>query len=103
MTATEALKFIDEIEWCSLCRINKHCSDEMEQKCEDMRKTVVEALEKQATSDKASDNYEIVHCKECKHWYPDATVCTENVRRCGIANYLVGDKGFCIYGEKVEE
>lgn len=57
-------------------------------------KIAKKALEKQT---------EIVHCKECKHWVSDVTGCTENVKRCEFANWMVGENGFCVYGERCDK
>ena len=42
----------------------------------------------------------IVHCKDCKHWGTDIAGETENVKCCEYGKYMVGTKGFCVYGEK---
>lgn len=65
-----------------------HFADDVE--C-DALEMAIKALEKQA---------EIVHCKDCKHWVSDFAGCTESVKRCEFANWMVGENGFCIYGER---
>ena len=45
---------------------------------------------------------EIVHCKDCKHWiddYPYSNI----VKKCELAGYMVGEKGYCVYGQKLGE
>lgn len=42
----------------------------------------------------------IVHCKDCKHWGTGVTGETENVKCCEYGKYMVGENGFCVYGEK---
>lgn len=46
------------------------------------------------------DAVEVVRCRECKHWLKDVTVCSGFVGRCDFANYMVGAKGYCSYGER---
>lgn len=46
----------------------------------------------------------VVRCKDCKHWkHFDHLGCTDFVKVCGLANYMVGATGFCVYGEKRDE
>ena len=42
----------------------------------------------------------IVHCKDCKHWGTGAAGETENVKCCEYGKYMVGENGYCCYGEK---
>ena len=45
---------------------------------------------------------EIVRCKDCKHWiddYPYSNI----VKKCELAGYMVGEKGYCVYGQKLGE
>lgn len=44
----------------------------------------------------------IVHCKDCKHWGTGVAGETENVKCCEYGKYMVGDNGYCVYGEKKE-
>ena len=44
----------------------------------------------------------IVHCKDCKHWGTGIAGETENVKCCEYGKYMVGDNGYCCYGEKKE-
>ena len=44
----------------------------------------------------------IVHCKDCKHWGTDIAGETENVKCCEYGKYMVGENGYCVYGEKKE-
>ena len=39
---------------------------------------------------------EIVHCKDCKYWMR-----TRN--KCGLAGYLISERGYCLYGKKAGE
>lgn len=48
------------------------------------------------------DAVEVVRCKDCKHWLKDVAGCTENVGRCEWANWMVGENGYCVYGERKE-
>ena len=42
----------------------------------------------------------IVHCKDCKHWGTGIAGETENVKCCWYGKYMVGENGYCCYGEK---
>ena len=41
------------------------------------------------------------HCKDCKHWmdFPNCG-CTEFVKVCALAEYMIGQNGYCLYGER---
>ena len=41
---------------------------------------------------------EIVHCKDCKYWTG-----VYEIRKCGLAGYLIGERGYCLYGKAGEE
>ena len=41
----------------------------------------------------------IVHCKDCKHWGTGVPGETENVKCCEYGKYMVGENGYCVYGE----
>ena len=42
----------------------------------------------------------IVHCKDCKHWETGVAGETENIKCCEYSKYMVGENGYCCYGEK---
>ena len=42
----------------------------------------------------------LVHCKDCKHWGTGVAGETENVKCCEYGKYMVGENGYCVYGEK---
>ena len=42
----------------------------------------------------------IVHCKDCKHWGTGVAGETENIKCCEYGGYMVGENGYCVYGEK---
>ena len=42
----------------------------------------------------------IVHCKDCKHWGTGVAGETENVKCCEYGKYMVGENGYCVYGER---
>lgn len=47
------------------------------------------------------DAVEVVRCKDCKHWkHFDHLGCTDFVKVCGLANYMIGATGYCLYGER---
>lgn len=41
---------------------------------------------------------EIVHCKDCKYW-----IGTEDIKQCSLAGYLIGERGYCLYGVRAGE
>ena len=42
----------------------------------------------------------IVHCKDCKYWVTGVIGETENIKCCEYGGYMVGENGYCVYGEK---
>ena len=43
-------------------------------------------------------------CKECKYWkHFDHIGCTEFVKVCTLAYYMIGENGYCLYGERRED
>lgn len=42
----------------------------------------------------------ITHCKDCKHWGTGCGGETEHIKVCEYANYMVGENGYCVYGER---
>ena len=50
----------------------------------------------------AADVVEVpCRCKDCKHWmdFPNCG-CTDFVKVCALAEYMIGQNGFCLYGER---
>lgn len=45
----------------------------------------------------------VVRCKDCNHWKKDVPGCTDFVGRCGLANYMIGATGYCVYAERKAE
>lgn len=41
----------------------------------------------------------VVHCKDCRFWV-DYSKSTARVKKCEKGGYAIGDKGYCVYGEK---
>ena len=48
------------------------------------------------------DAVEVVRCKDCKHWSDGVSGCTDHVKCCAIGYYMVGENGYCVYGERRE-
>lgn len=50
------------------------------------------------------DAVPVVRCKDCKHWgkHDDVEVPgeTDHVKACEWAFWMVGENGFCVYGER---
>lgn len=47
------------------------------------------------------DAVPVVRCKDCKHW-KSCSGATEHVKCCEWAGYMVGENGYCVYGEVKE-
>ena len=45
---------------------------------------------------------EIVHCNDCKYWLR-TRIGEEELNQCGLAGYLIGGRGYCLYGEAGEQ
>ena len=45
---------------------------------------------------------EIVHCKDCKYWI-GTRIGEEELQQCGLAGYLIGGRGYCLYGKAGEQ
>lgn len=41
----------------------------------------------------------VVRCKNCEHWGTGVAGETEHVKCCEYAKYMVGENGYCVYGE----
>lgn len=59
-------------------------------------------IEEQLNFAPTIDAVPVVRCKECKHWRKDFAGCTEFVGCCDYANYMIGENGYCLYGERKE-
>lgn len=71
--------------------------------CEGMRLAIgscIGFLEIQPTVDAVP----VVRCKDCKHWkHADGIGCTDFVKICTLAYYMIGENGYCLYGERKAE
>ena len=45
---------------------------------------------------------EIVHCKDCRYWIR-TRIGEEELNQCGLAGYLIGGRGYCLYGKAGEQ
>lgn len=45
----------------------------------------------------------VVHCKDCEHWGMGIAGETEHIKCCEYGKYMVGENGYCVYGNKVQE
>lgn len=49
------------------------------------------------------DAVPVVRCKVCKRWgTKEVPGATDRVKLCEFGGYMVGENGYCVYGEKVE-
>ena len=59
-----------------------------------------ETIEEVLKQTKTVDAVEVVRCKDCKHWSDGVAGCTDHVKCCKIGFYMVGENGYCVYGER---
>ena len=52
---------------------------------------------------KMIDLVEVVRCKNCRHWGTEVAGETDRVKCCEYGKYMVGENGFCVYGEKTDQ
>lgn len=64
-----------------------------------MRGGIRKALREIETSP-TIDAVEVVRCKDCKRWGTGYGGETEHIKVCEFANYMVGENGYCVYGER---
>ena len=62
----------------------------------DVMQGVCTSLDHSATVDAV----EVVRCKDCKHWADGVAGCTKHIKCCKIGFYMVGENGYCVYGER---
>ena len=43
----------------------------------------------------------VVHCKDCRRWGMGISAETDRIKCCEYARYMVGENGYCVYGEIV--
>ena len=46
------------------------------------------------------DAVPVVRCKDCKHWGCGLPMETDHAKCCSVGGYMVGENGYCCYGEK---
>lgn len=46
------------------------------------------------------DAVPVVRCKDCKRWGMGIAGETDRIKCCMYARYMVGENGYCVYGEK---
>lgn len=49
------------------------------------------------------DAVPVVRCGDCAHWKPCEVKGYEGHKYCEWAGWLVGENGYCVYGEKKDE
>lgn len=104
MTTEEAIEYIKQLGRCAVgacdetCKYydigseNFKCSIKLEEQFEAVE-VAIKALEFQKN---------IIHCGECKYWRKwNGRIYEAHI--CNLSNYLIGENGYCLYGEKKEE
>lgn len=61
---------------------------------------LIDAMIKAAQDAPDVDAVEVVRCRDCKHWGTGYGGETEHIKVCEFANYMVGENGYCVYGER---
>lgn len=46
------------------------------------------------------DAVPVVRCNDCKHWGRGLPMETDHAKCCSVGGYMVGENGYCCYGEK---
>lgn len=46
------------------------------------------------------DAVAVLRCRDCTHWGTGSPVETEIVKCCEYAGYMIGENGYCLYGER---
>ena len=46
------------------------------------------------------DAVEVVRCRDCVRWGTGHVFETECIKECQYGHYLVGENGYCVYGER---
>ena len=59
-------------------------------------------IEAYTMSIEALEKPEIVHCKDCKYWIR-TRIGEEELNQCGLAGYLIGGRGYCLYGKEGDQ
>ena len=65
----------------------------------DYYRNVIDVL-KIANELKEHKTLNIVHCKDCIHWGTGVAKKKKNIKCCEYGKYMVGENGYCVYGEK---
>lgn len=68
----------------------------------DPRRCGTELCEAVDMAIEALQDPEIVHCKDCKYWIR-TRIGEEELNQCGLAGYLIGGRGYCLYGKAGEQ
>ncbi len=45
----------------------------------------------------------VVRCNKCKFWSDGVPGCTDHVKVCTLGFYMVGENGFCVFGERKDQ
>jgi hypothetical protein len=52
----------------------------------------------------ANDREDIpMRCKECKFWADGVAGCTDHVKCCKVGYYMIGENGYCSFGERRDD
>lgn len=87
MTREEAVRVIDGLPVMRYMKINE-------------KQTIITTALSMAIS--ALQEPEIVHCNDCKYWIR-TRIGEEELNQCGLAGYLIGGRGYCLYGKAGDE
>lgn len=85
-----------------LCKAHNAVTDKSLENDSEFGMSYDEQIETEADSLIAHGVTIPVHCKDCKHWADGVAGCTEHIKCCKIGFYMVGENGYCVYGERKE-
>ena len=51
----------------------------------------------------AADVEKVLRCKDCKFWSDGIAGCTDHVKCCKVAYYMVHENGYCSFAERKED
>lgn len=79
----------------------KHLYEQMKKMVAMYQDEIVPGMRK-AIEDLEKDQIK-VRCKGCKFWEDGVPGCTDHVKICSIGFYMVGENGYCVFGERKDD
>ena len=100
MTREEAIEIIKTEREC----VERNTQNECDRDCIncDLLRADEEIFSAYDMAIEALKEPKIVHCKDCKYWIR-TRIGEEELNQCGLAGYLIGGRGYCLYGKAGEQ